>query len=446
MYLRHPAWLWLKKHDKDKLPPIDEATQAIFDTGHRFEPYAESLFPEGLTLGFSDYDQYRDLPARSLQAVADGAKVLFQSRFEYDHYICLPDVVKVVKRSGNKYIADLYEIKSSTGVRKDHLYDLAFQKVVLENNGFVVRKIYVMHVNNQYVRRGEIEPAKLVATTEVTDQVAELEAFTLENMPRALATATAKTMPDTSMDNLGLLGVKADWKKVLDFMNPINKSYPNTKPKVNKPLIRQFLNNLQYPLYFLDYETMMGLAPYFDGQRPYQQVPFQYSLHILDSPDTELRQMEYLHSENSNPMKPLAEQLINDIGTDGTVIVWNQSFEMSRNREIGEAYPELADAMQAINNRVIDLMVPFKQKLYHDERFDGSASIKKVLPVVVPSLSYKDLEIQDGSAAQRDWMQAVLDEIRNDDKDQILANLRQYCGLDTLAMVEIWRVLVNIIE
>ena len=343
-------------------------------------------------------------------------------------------------------IADLYEIKSSTGVKEDHLYDLAFQKVVLQNNGFTIRNVYVMHVNNQYVRHGEIEPDKLVANTEVTDQVAELESFTLENMPKALATATAQTMPDTSMDNLGILGVKADWKKVLEFMNPEDKYYPNAQPEINKPLIKQFLDNLQYPLYFLDYETMMGLVPYFDGQRPYQQVPFQYSLHILDSPDAELRQTEYLHEQNSDPMKPLAEQLIGDISTNGSVIVWNQSFEMSRNREIGEAYPEFADVMQAINNRVVDLMVPFKQKLYDDPRFDGSASIKKVLPVVVPSLSYKELGIQDGGTAQRDWMQAVLDGTRADDKDKILADLREYCGLDTLAMVEIWRVLMKVTD
>jgi hypothetical protein len=168
-------------------------------------------------------------------------------------------------------------------------------------------------------------------------------------------------------------------------------------------------------------------------------VPFQYSLHILQSPDAELEWREYLHRDNSDPARPLTEQLIKDIGDSGTVLVWYEGFEKARNSELGDMLPEYKDAMEAINNRVVDLMVPFKNKWYDDPRFGGSASIKQVLPVICPELSYKDLGIQEGGSAQRLWMEAVLDNKRADQKDQILADLIEYCKLDTLAMVEIFR-------
>ena len=190
---------------------------------------------------------------------------------------------------------------------------------------------------------------------------------------------------------------------------------------------------------------MAGVVPYFDGHRPYQQVPSQYSLHILDSPDAELRQKEYLHRENTDPSLPIAQHLVEDVGTNGSIITWNAGFEKSCNVTLGKLNPEFADAMEAINERIVDLMIPFKPKngWYSDPRFEGSASIKYVLPVVVPSLSYKELDIQNGGSAQSLWMQAVLDGTR-DDKEKILDDLLKYCGLDTLAMVEIYNVLRKI--
>lgn len=201
------------------------------------------------------------------------------------------------------------------------------------------------------------------------------------------------------------------------------------------------MSQLTFPLYFLDYETMSGLIPYFDGQRPYQQVPFQYSLHILESPGAKLTQKEYLHRDNSDPARPLTEQLINDIGTKGSIIVWFEGFEKARNSELAEMLPEYQEALWAINDRVVDLMIPFKNKWYDDPRFNGSASIKQVLPVLCPELSYKELGIQEGGSAQRLWMEAVLDSKHPEDKDKVLNDLLEYCKLDTLAMVEIFRVL-----
>jgi hypothetical protein len=342
-------------------------------------------------------------------------------------------------------VIDLYEIKASTSAKTEHEFDLAFQAAVIEGSGYSVRNVFVVHVNNQYVRRGEIEADKITKITDVTDKVRALGEATEKYMPLAVSVAKQPTMPDPD-PKLAKLGSKKDWLKVYENLVPQEARVwpPDTEPTINREAIKQFLDGLQYPLYFLDYETLMSLIPYFDGLRPYQQVPFQYSLHILQSPDAELEWREYLHRDNSDPARPLTEQLIKDIGDSGTVLVWYEGFEKARNSELGDMLPEYKDAMEAINNRVVDLMVPFKNKWYDDPRFEGSASIKQVLPVICPELSYKDLGIQEGGSAQRLWMEAVLDNKRADQKDQILADLIEYCKLDTLAMVEIFRKLRDI--
>lgn len=189
---------------------------------------------------------------------------------------------------------------------------------------------------------------------------------------------------------------------------------------------------------------MQGLVPYFDGQRPYQQVPFQYSLHIIREPGGEVEHTEYLHRDNSNPAPQVAEHLVSDLGETGSIITWNMMFETGVNKELARMHPEYAEQILAINERVVDLMMPFKSKWYDDPRFEGSASIKKVLPVLVPELSYKALGIQEGNTAQRLWMEAVLDGTRESEKQQILADLLEYCKLDTLAMVRIWQELMKV--
>lgn len=436
LYLKHPAWLWIKKHDPSKIPPVDDGLQARFDAGHQFEPYAESLFPEGVSLGFSDYDEYASLPRRTKDAIDAGEQVLFQPRFEWNEFTCISDIVSFV---GENEI-DLYEIKASTSAKSEHEFDLAFQVAVIEGCGLSVRNVYVIHVNNQYVREGEIEADKITQIHDVTEKVRAKREVTAESMPLALEVSKSDIMPDPNPE-LTKLGAKKEWLSIYaNIVPPEPKAWPDdTKPTIQSKDIDEFLGNLKYPLYFLDYETMSGLTPYFDGHRPYQQVPFQYSLHILNAPGAELEWREYLHRDNSDPARPLTEQLIKDIGTEGTVLVWYESFEKSRNSELGDMLPEYKDAMEAINERVVDLIVPFKQKWYNDPRFEGSASIKHVLPVLVPELSYKTLGIQEGGSAQRLWMEAVLDGKRVDQKEQILADLLEYCKLDTLAMVEIYR-------
>lgn len=482
LFLKHPAWLWMKKHAKTLLPPIDPATQAIFDTGHEFEQYAEALFPGGVTLGFNDYDEYLTLPERTTQALDEGVLTIFQGRFEHDQLTFICDVIQVVE--GKE--VDLIEIKSSTSAKPEHIIDLAFQMVVLEKCGYSIRNISVIHVNNQYVRNGAIDAKSITTKTDVTESVKAVRDFTLQKIDEALQVMALSECPDASplyADSKSFVEWLSIYKhlknpkpgSIFDLCQMDAKTLQNLQannitlikdipadfvlkpkqrlqvealhqghPTVHADKINEFLNSFTYPLYFFDYETLGSLVPYFDGLKPYQQLPFQYSLHILESPDAELRHEEFLHRDSSNPAEPLTQALISQIGDTGTVITWNMGFEKGCNSLLGELVPEHAEFYAKLNDRIVDLMTPFSSNWYVDADFCGSASIKNVLPVLVPELSHKLLDISDGSTAQRLWMEAVLDGKRPEEKDKILSDLLDYCKLDTLAMVEIYNKLKEV--
>ncbi len=485
LYLRHPAWLWIKKNNAKLLPQVDDATQALFDTGYLFESYAEKLFPDGIKLNWEGYREYLDLPQRTREAIMSGAKTIFQGRLEVGEITCIFDVIQFV----GKDEVDLIEIKSSTGPRTNHEHDLAFQAVVLEDSGYKVNKISIVHVNREYVRKGEVNPAEIATMVDVTEKVKKRIDATREDIKRALETAKSPNMPEPTPSVCGLnctsewikiykliKGIKPGDGSIYDLYNPsatlikkleeasISKltdipvvfeglsdkqrwqvqSVQEKKVLIDKVKLTAFLTEIKYPIYFLDYETLGSVIPYFDGYSPNKQIPFQYSLHFLEKPGAELKHVEYLHSEKSDPIKPLTESLMKDIGPKGSIIAWNMKFEQGCNTDMGKIHPEFADYYDKLNKRFVDLMIPFFDFHYVDAAFGGSASIKQVLPVLIPELSYKDLDISDGLLAQRLWMQAVLDEKRPLEKEKILKDLWDYCGLDTMAMVKIWEYLEKV--
>ncbi len=184
-------------------------------------------------------------------------------------------------------------------------------------------------------------------------------------------------------------------------------------------------------------ETLSSAIPYFDGCSPYKDYPFQYSLHVQDIPGAEVRHLEYLHAEASNPMPGLLEQLKTDIGSSGTILAWNMSYEKGCNERMTKFYPKYKDFLDSVNERIEDLMTPFAKMWFVDKAFFGSASVKKVLPALVPELSYKELDVSDGLLARRVWTETILDGKNPDKKQEVLANLSTYCTLDTFAMVKI---------
>lgn len=482
--IRHPALLWMKRNAPEKLAPVDAATQAIFDAGYEFEELAEELFPERVDISMQADGGYATMPLRTEQAIADGAKVVTQGRFEVDGLSIVADVVEMVGAQA----LNLYEIKSTSSAKEEHIQDLAYQAHVLRRRGYEVLKISVIHINSDYVLDGELDIGQYAKITDVTERVETLRDFTAEKVPEALAIIDMpempdpnpiyasknyfqewvniyrhhKDLPDDSVYNLITLN-PAKLKQLQDMgiehLIHIPEDFQLTpkqllqveatkrgEPIVDIEPIREFLGSFEYPIYFLDYETMSKVVPPFQGTRPYQQLPFQYSLHILDAPDAPLRHEEYLHTDNSNPMESVAQALRSHIGDTGTVLAWNMTFEKSCNKALAKAVPELQQFLEDVNTRMKDLDEPFKNLWYVDGRFKGSYSIKYVLPVLVPELSYKSLDIQEGGTAQRVWMETILDGKHEAERDKIISDLIKYCTLDTLAMVEIYNFLRKLVD
>ena len=366
------------------------------------------------------------------------------------------------------------------------MYDLAFQTIVLEKAGLTIRNISIIHVNNEYIKNGNIEPEKITSKTDVTDSVKDLIDLTKEQINKAVAILSQKTIPDLSPRHVNQVNVKrtkwfADWLEVYKHLNPnLNPysiyflGYPNAnqigelenndvhliqdipeelalRPKQIAQIkttksgekilytkkIKELLRTFEYPIYFFDYETLSSVIPAFDGFQPYKDYPFQYSLHILDSPEAEIRHEEYLHQENSNPMPKLLEKLKSDIGDTGTILTWNMSYEKGCNNRMAELYPEYKEFLEDLNQRVNDLMLPFSKMWFVDKEFFGSASLKNVLPVLVPELSYKEMDVSDGLKARRLWTETVLGGKYPEQREKIIDDLSKYCTLDTFAMVRI---------
>lgn len=488
MFLKHPAWLWLKRHDKKKLPEPGANLQAMFDAGNLFEGYAEKRFENITRVGFENYQQYLDMPARTQQALAGGTTVLSQGRFEADmgdySITCIVDIVKKVEDK----VFDLYEIKSSTKVKPDHIEDLAFQVLVLESAGYTVRNVSVIYCDNNYVRQGDIDIDKLTISEDVTTQVRSKLESTRRNVVSAVKTISQPDVPDMTPRRAKLGGYK-EWLDIFLSINPVDDKYSiynlaqisaeqlgnledmhiskivdipddfNLKPvqkrqieatRLGEPIldpnkITKFISKLEYPVYFLDYETLSSIIPPFDGLKPYQQLPFQYSLHILSSPDADLEHLEFLHTLETNPLPELVSHLKNDIGDSGSVLVWYEGFEKSCNELMANMMPEHKEFLLSVNERVVDLMIPFQKGWYIDKDFMGSASIKNVLPVIAPDLSYKDMDISEGATAQRLWMEAVYTDKNSEaEKTKLMESLRAYCELDTYAMVKIFEFLLAI--
>ena len=481
LYLRHPAWLWIKKHAKHLLPPVDPVLQARFDEGHAFEPYAEALFPGLVRLGFSDFASYQVLTGDTAQAWQSGASAVAQGRYEDGPITCISDIVS---RDGDSFV--LTEIKSGTKVKPEHTFDLAFQRVVLEAVGFPISRCEVAHVNRDCVRAREIDPQALVAITDITDAVAEQLDNTRARIDQALAVASSTAMPDPAPERARLKSYD-EWLEIREKLDPplasasihrlpfINAKQASelieagvtTIDAINDPSVlgkstqrylrarahgartidrdalAQFLGKIAYPVYYFDYETSQSLLPPWDGTRPYQQVPFQYSLHIQHEPGGEIEHREYLHRDARNPMPSLLERLREDVGDTGSILVWYEPFEKSRNKEMAAAYPEYAPFLDDLNSRVIDLMKPFSDEIINDPFFKGSASIKAILPALLPELSYGDLDIQEGASASRLWKDVTLVNPDAPEREKVYADLVAYCTRDTWAMVAIHKELLE---
>jgi hypothetical protein len=205
---------------------------------------------------------------------------------------------------------------------------------------------------------------------------------------------------------------------------------------VDREAIQTFLDGLHYPLCFLDFETINPAVPPYDGLRPYGQLPFLYSVYRQEGPSREPEHRGFLAEAGADPRRELAGRLLEDLGESGNVLVYGQSFEGTRLRELAEQVPDWAGGLEAIQPRLRDLMGIFRQRQYYHPAMHGSYSIKAVLPALVPELGYGDLAIADGTAAMRAYSE-LEGEVDAGRAETLRKDLWDYCQRDTLAMVRV---------
>jgi hypothetical protein len=481
------AWIKLNKPELYSLFEPSDFEKGLMQQGYTVEMVAQKLFQEGIRLGSSD-TEHAILSTR--QYIAKQYPVLFQPTFITDSFLARVDVLKYNEQSS---AWDIYEIKGKssadeTSTDKDDdkdIKDVAFQAIVLRKQNIIIGKSFIIRLNKTYTRNNELDIKQLFEFEDITEKVLEVERDTRLEMDeaknvllqdderiasclciykgrRAQCSSFSYShphIPEYSVHDIARIKGKKLESLVdacifdiddipLSFqLTDIQKnqviSHQQREGFVNKASIADEMRKLIFPLYFLDYETYAPAIPLFADFRPYSRIPFQFSLHVLQDLHSTPIHSEYLHEFNSDPSTSIIAQLNRRIGPKGSVIVWNKTFEQTINKELAERHQEFSEFLYDLNNRCYDLRDIFNKQYYVHPSFRGKTSLKSVLPVLVPDLSYKGLEIKEGGAASEKWHEMIFGDLSLVEKQKIAQDLKQYCYLDTFAMYEILKILMS---
>jgi hypothetical protein len=454
--LQCPKYLWMMYHDLDKIPEFDVATEFIIEQGNKIGQLAKKMFPEGVDL---PEDDFKGNIKQTKEFIAQ-KKIIFEAGIIAGQLYARADVLVPV---GDEW--DIIEVKGSTKVKPEHIHDVSFQKYVYEKSGLKIRKCFLLHVNNKFVKKGKIKPNKLLTQQEITSEVEEAIIGIQERIDGMMEVVNSKQSPDVTIGNgcnNGLDCISEDCysflpeshvfelyrggKKSLELLEAeifcikdipegfklndkqqIQRKCANSEEvHINKEGIKSFLSGLKEPLYFMDFETFNLGVPLYDGTKPYQQVPFQFSVHVRD------KHFEYLHDSESDPREKFLLELKKALGDNGSILVYYQSFEIGRLKELAEEFPEYKEWVESVIARIVDLIVPFQNFDYYNPAQKGSCSIKEVLPAVIGRNPYKELDINNGGLASVSYFEMIFGDV---DKKKVRSDLLKYCKLDTEAMV-----------
>lgn len=461
--------------------------------------YAKAIIHKGVVIGKVAHLYFKDtakvnvnkIPNLELQIettkklMADPkTDAIAEASFKYNDLYCAVDILK---RDGDGWA--IYEVKASVDADKAKYYpDVAFQKYVLEKCGVKVNHYYLMHLNRDYIRHGDIDVNQLLIpdSYKYDEKFIEVEKMIDSNLDDARRMIDNKQLPDygckcvkscpffkfchkdlpipnlTSVNRFNTNKAHECFKKgiitlkdALDAGIPFKTESGNMRkeiqvkvetskvsPYVNKEELVNFLKKLKYPLYHLDFETYAEPIPPFDGAHPYQVIPFQYSLHIEKTPGGEFEHKEFL-AEHYNEMEEIAKRLCEEIPIDGMIIAYHVSTEQGILRALAKLFPQYQNHLETIANNAVDLMEPFAKGFYFDIKQGGSNSIKYVMPALCPHMenAYHELPyVHNGGEAMTEFPK-MMEMDRNEDYQKKRKGMLSYCELDTLSMVEILKVL-----
>jgi len=463
--------LYLEITQPELAEPPDPSTQALLAMGTEIGRLAQRRFPGGVQVApaLRPRDAAIALTATLLQN--PNIPAIFEGAFEFEGVVVRVDILERVRDAeGTSSAWRLIEVKSSTRVKDVHLDDLAIQRHVLTGAGLDIAGTCLMHIDTGYhYDGGEIDLEALFALEEVSqlvtarqqrvpEQLATMKSILREPQPPAVEPDTRCHSPYECPFWAHCTKDKSPrWiyhlpgpKKVVqqlaqegitiidDIPDAANLSMMQRRVKDNVEWVSSGLGSalqaVQYPVHHLDFETVMLAVPKYSRMKPYQSIPVQWSNHIeLES--GEILHHEFLHGEATEPRKQWAERLLESLGERGTIVVYS-SYEEAMMRQVAEAFPELRPAFAPIIKRIWDLYPVLKEHYYHPA-FQGSYSIKAVLPVMVPELSYRDLLIQEGAQAASEYYRMVFTEEDWIEQARIREALLQYCARDTIAMLRL---------
>ncbi len=468
--LQCPKHLWITKNEKERLPEPDFSAKHNFEMGTLIGVLATKVFSKGIDLSELDF---KENLKKTKEAIKE-RKTIFEAGISKENLYSRGDILLPIGEEE----WDIIEVKSATQVKDINIHDVSFQKHVYEKDGLKIRNCILMHINNQYVKSGEIEPKELFIQADITEQVKEFSKGIEERIENMLKIIKSKV---ESKCSIGIHCSKPYdcslidecWKdvpegSVFQFFRMFKKKcfelhdsgiicineVPediklNDKQKIQRRLafdggkhidklgIKNFLNNLQYPIYYLDFETINPAIPKYDGMKPYRRIPFQFSLHIQETESGELKHISFLAEGVSDPRPKFMQSLKDNLGEKGSVLVYNQAFEKGVMNECSDALPEFKEwYLENILPRIKDLWDVFKNFAYYDSKQKGSTSLKYVLPVL-SKLKYDDLDIRNGMLASLEYERITYGDVSEEDILKVREDLEKYCEMDTLAEVEI---------
>ena len=471
--------LWLDKYKPEVKEEINN--ENVLTVGNFIHEIARYLFGSHVNINFNEtLDEMIKDTYVTLESYNN--VVITEASFNYNNNFCSVDILKKTKDT-----YEIYEVKSSTTLKDVFIKDASYQYYVLTKLGLNVKKCSIVYLNHNYIRKGELDLEKLFIKADVTDMVIDLKDDVEKNIidineymektvepnddigeccftpyscpffkyctkhieePNVFSIAGMNYTKKIAYYKKGLSSfeslinenLKEDYKKQIEY------ELYNKEDYIDKKNIKKFMNTLKEPLYFLDFETFQLPIPIYDGLKPYDQIPFQYSLHIMKN--EKLEHKEFLATTGIDPRRNLAQRLVEDIPKNVCTLAYNMSFEKTVIKKLAGIYPDLSEHLMNIHDNIKDLMVPFQNKWYYSKNMHGSYSIKYVLPALFPddeSLNYHNLDlIHNGSEAMNSFVD--LGNKSSEEQAYIRERLLRYCELDTYAMVKIYEKLINTIE
>ncbi len=468
--------LYLYKNFIQTRDTVSAEQQAIFNRGNNVGILAQKLFPGGTDATPPKRSNNVAAVENTRKLIESGVEIIYEAAFQFEQVLAILDIL--VKKEGKWYA---YEVKSSTKISSTYLLDVSLQYWVISNSGIPVEDISLIIINNQYVRNGDVNLKELFSIKSVKKEALSNQKMVEEKILLSKAVIHDGVLPDIRIgehcfspyncDFMGtcwknvpqhsvfdITGVKkaeqfnlynAGIKTILDIpeKNDLDKNanihiqaFKNKSVTLDKMAISSFLINAEYPLFFMDFETFMPAVPIYDKTKPYQHIPFQYSLHYKKDKNAQLEHFEFLAEQGFDPRRAFIENLLKDTENAGTILVYDVLMERNVLNGLRNDFPEYASAIDLLVKRMVDLAKPFQERSYYHPDMKNSFSMKSLLPALVPELSYSDLKISSGSIAmiayenlQRETDMFKIIEIRE--------YLLEYCKLDTLAMVKVFEVL-----